>query len=99
MDLSRVIVGGFVTEKAERLKGERTYTLRVDPAASKVDVFKALKEYFDVEVTSIRVMHVRQKSRALGAGRSFTKRHAGKKALVTLSSKSKALDLAQFKAN
>lgn len=98
MDISRVITGTIVTEKAERLKGNRTYTLRVDPAATKVDVLNALQKYYDVEVTSVRVMRVGPKKRSLGGARTLTKRHRFKKAVVTLSDKSKALDLAQFKA-
>lgn len=99
MDLSRVILGSVVTEKSERLKAHRSYTLMVHPDASKVDVMNALTKFFNVEPVSVRVMLTRAKSRALGAGRSFTKRHAGKKAVVTLDAKSKGLDLAQFKVS
>jgi ribosomal protein L23 len=98
MDLSRVIIGSIVTEKAERIKQSRNYTLKVRPAATKVDVQNALKQFFDVDVTSIRVMRVGAKSRAIGAGRTLTKRHAYKKMVVTLNAKSKALDLSNFKS-
>lgn len=99
MDLSRVIVGNPVTEKTERLKSDRTYTVQVDPAATKVEISRALKTYFGVTATSVRVMRVRPKARMIGAGRIFTKRHRSKKALVTLSKDSKPLDLAQFHAS
>jgi len=45
------------------------------------------------------MMQVREKSRMVGAGRSLTKRHKQKRALVTLAPKSKTLDLSQFKAS
>jgi len=101
MDLSRVIVGPVVTEKAERLKagsgsGAHTYTLRVSPDATKVDVRNALEMFYDVEVSSVRIIKTQAKTRDLGAGRSMEKRHAFKKALVTLGKKSKPLDISAF---
>ena len=97
MDLSRIIVGPVVTEKAERQKMERTYTLRVMPGATKVDVKKALKQYFDVDASSVRIQKVGSKVRALGAGKEMTKRKAYKKAVITITEDSAALDLTKFK--
>ncbi len=99
MELSRVILGPVVTEKAEALKAgaHRTYTLRVASAATKVDVKAALERYFQVEVESVRALRTRPKRRALGGG-SMEKRHRAKKMLVTLSKDSTALDLASFKS-
>lgn len=99
MDLSRVILGPVETEKAERLKGvSRTYTLRVAPGSTKVDVIAALAKYYDVEATSVRVMRMPSKVRLVGRGRTLTKRKAFKKVMVTLSTKSKPLDIANFKS-
>lgn len=99
MDLTRVILGPVVTEKAERLKigQKRTYTLRISPHATKVDVQHALERFYDVEVEKIRIIPVRSKHRLFGRGASMEKRHAGKKALVTLTSKSRVLDITSFK--
>jgi large subunit ribosomal protein L23 len=99
MDLSRVIVGQIVTEKTERLKGERAYTVQVSPDATKIDIDRALRTHFGVEPTSVRVMRVRPKTRAVGPNKVFTKRHRSKKAVVTLSKDSKPLDIATFKAS
>ena len=99
MDLSRVIIGPVVTEKAERLKaaeGRHTYTVRIAPSATKIDVKNALRLFYDVEVRSVRVLKTQAKRRDLGAGKMMEKRHASKKALVTLKEKSKPLDLAAF---
>jgi ribosomal protein L23 len=98
MELSKVIAGPVVTEKSERLKTERSYTLKVDPAATKIDLQKALEKFYDVEVASVRVMRVGNKTRAVSPYKTFTKRHAYKKMIVTLTPKSKALDLSQFNA-
>lgn len=99
MQLDRVIVGPVTTEKSERLKTGRTYTVRVAPEATRIEVKKALESFYNVEVSSVRIMHVRKKERMLNAHRSLTKRHSQKRALVTLAEKSKLLDLSQFKAS
>ena len=46
MDLTQVIKGEVVTEKAERLKGQKTHMLTVHPRATKVDVANALRRFF-----------------------------------------------------
>lgn len=97
MDLTQIILGAIVTEKAERGKAQRSYTLRVVKSATKIDIKKALKRYYDIDAESVRVMRVVPKERLIGSGRTIVKRHSWKKALVTLSEKSKPLDLVQFK--
>jgi large subunit ribosomal protein L23 len=98
MDLTRVIVGSVVTEKAERLKAGavHTYTLHVAPDATKIDVKKALNMFYDVDVAAVRIIRTQAKRRDLGAGKVMEKRHSFKKALVTLAPKSKPLDIAAF---
>ena len=98
MDLSRVIIGPVVTEKAERLKSGsvHTYTLQVAPWATKIDVKNSLKTFYDVDVTKVRIIKTQAKLRDAGAGKMIEKRHAFKKALVTLGAKSKALDISAF---
>ena len=104
MDLSRVIIGPVVTEKAERLKSgtgsgkgtSHVYTLRVAPWATKIDVKNSLKTFYDVDVTKVRIIKTQPKRRDLGAGKIMEKRHAFKKALVTLAPKSKTLDISAF---
>ena len=97
MELSHVINGQVMTEKAEALKAVKTYTLHIAQDATKVDVKNALKKYYDVEVESVRIILTRPKTRQMGGRGVMEKRHRMKKALVTLTKKSKALDLATFK--
>ena len=97
MELSNVIIGQVMTEKAEALKGAKTYTLHITQHATKVDVKNALKKYYDVEVVSVRIILTRPKTRQMGGRGTMEKRHRMKKALITLSKKSKTLDLATFK--
>ena len=96
MDLTRVIHGPVLTEKAERMKTQHTYTLLIDQHATKIDVKNALRRFYNAEATSVRVMRVRPKQRLIGAGKMMTKRHPRKHAIVTLAKDSKPLDLAQF---
>lgn len=98
MELSRVIVGAILTEKSERLKvSDRTYTLHVAPNATKIDIKSALRKYYDVDATSVRIMKTTAKVRLVGRGKTMTKRKPFKKAMVTISPKSKPLDIANFK--
>lgn len=97
MNLEHIILGPIISEKAERFRtSNRTYTLRVAPGATKVDVRRALERFYDVEISSIRMMRVGRKVRAFGKGGLLEKRHRVKKALITLTPKSKVLDLAAF---
>lgn len=97
MQLSRIILGPVITEKSERLKTDRCYSLQVHPDATKIDVGNALKKFFDVDVASVRVMRTVPKKRALNNGAVMMKRHRSKKVMVTLTEKSDPLDLAKFK--
>ncbi|TSC80656.1 MAG: large subunit ribosomal protein L23 [Candidatus Peregrinibacteria bacterium Gr01-1014_25] len=97
MDLTRVITGVVATEKAERLKSGKTYTLRVDQNATKIDVKNALRTYFNVDASSVRMHRIRPKTRLVGQGRLLTKRHREKRCIVTLAASSKALDISQFR--
>ena len=96
MDLPRVIIGPVVTEKAERLKTSRSYTLKVSNNATKIDVANALRQYYDADVASVRVMRTPSKIRVAGRGTVISKRKPMKKVIVTLTPKSKPLDLASF---
>ncbi len=97
MDISRVIIGPVVTEKAERQKVADTghvYTLRVAHKCTKIEVSRALETLYGVKVSKVRIVKIQPKTRVLSAHSSMEKRHAGKKALVTLQKGSKALDIA-----
>jgi large subunit ribosomal protein L23 len=99
MELSKVILGPVVTEKAERLKAQNTYTIRVSGQATKIDVKNALRKYYDVEVASVRVLNTVPKTRVIGPGKVMEKRHRQKHMIVRLEKKSKNLDLAAFKTS
>lgn len=97
MHLSSVIIGPVVTEKAERLKTQGTYVIKVDQNATKIDVKNALRKFYDVDVASVSVLRVRPKVRLLGQGTTLEKRHRSKRMIVRLTKKSKTLDLSAFR--
>ena len=99
MHTSSVIMGPVVTEKAERNKVQHTYTLRVQPSTTKVQLKEVLKRYYDVEVASVRVMRTVPKTRLVGQGKAMEKRHRTKRMIVRLTKKSRALDLSNFQVN
>ena len=100
MNLSQVITGEVVTEKSEKMKTQanRVFTLKVSDSATKIDIKNALKKFYDVDADSVRIMLVSPKTRAIARNKVMQKRPRFKKALVTLSKKSKGLDLTTFKA-
>jgi len=98
MDLTSVIIGPVVTEKAEAQKQGNTYVLKVHPHATKIDVKHALRRFYDVEAVSVRVLRVAPKRRMFGNNKVMEKRHRSKRMIIRLSPKSKTLDLAKFQA-
>lgn len=84
MDLSHVLIGPIVSEKAYRLQDAGQYTVRIHPAATKITVQNAFRHYFGVEALSVRVSGIREKSRMVGKGKRLTKREAARKALITV---------------
>lgn len=96
MKLIHVILGQVVTEKSQNAQSgtKRVYTLKVSPNATKIDIKNALKELYDVEALQVRMIVSPHKTRLIGRGKTIEKRHRTKKAIVTLSPESKALDIA-----
>ena len=99
MNYARIILGPVVTEKAERQKAQdnRTYTFWVAKEATKIDVKSALEHFYDVKVSGVRVLRTRSKSRPFGRAQTMQKRPSLKKVFVTLTAKSKTLDISVFK--
>lgn len=99
MDLSSIIIGPVVTEKAERLKAGGVHILKVQPHATKIDVKNALRKFYDVDVKSVRVLLTRPKTRLVGQGTVIEKRHRSKRMIISLTKKSKTLDLSTFRTS
>ncbi|PIP65669.1 50S ribosomal protein L23 [Candidatus Peregrinibacteria bacterium CG10_big_fil_rev_8_21_14_0_10_49_16] len=98
MRTSHIILGPLFTEKTERLKGGKTFTIHVVQSADKISIQKEIERLYDVQVRDVRVIRVPGKSRLTAKG-SIEKRKLSKKAMVTLKPESKPLDLAAFRSS
>ena len=81
-----IIKRPVVTEKATLLTERyNQYVFEVARGANKNSIKQALEELFEVDVISLRVMHVRGKKRRMGIKvRKIGRTAAWKKAIVTL---------------
>ena len=84
MDSTKILLSPVVTEKSTNAQALRKYLFLVHLDANKSEVKKAIEISYGVKVKSIRMMPVLKKSRVGGRGITITKRHTGKKAIVTL---------------
>ena len=66
--------------------------------ANKVEVRNAIEKAYGVRVKSINIIPVLKKVRQAGRGRTITKRHTGKKAIVTLGPK-QSIDFNKIKTS
>lgn len=97
MRLLEVIKKPIITEKssAAELKNS-TYVLEVSEDATKIDIKKALKEIYWVEVSDVNILHTREKFKQGKKGMVVRKRST-KKAYATLKDASAKLDLSAIK--
>ncbi len=77
-----VIIKPVVTEKTTRLKEKGVLAFQVHPDANKIEIKKAVKEIFEKEVASVRVIN--QTGKVKRMGRTEGKRPDYKKAYITL---------------
>ena len=96
MDLTNVIKMPVTTEKSVSAQAGRKYTFLVDQNANKIDVAKAVEKVYGVEVESVNIIRTRKKVRVANRNRIITRRHAGRKAVVTLAPK-QTLDVNKIK--
>jgi large subunit ribosomal protein L23 len=85
MKLSEVLVKPIVTEKSNKLTDTRkTYAFRVDRRANKLEVKKAVQEFYGVTVTEVNTVVVpgKAKSKFTKAGFISGRKPAYKKAYV-----------------
>ena len=70
---------------------ENKYTFEVDTRANKTLVKQAVEAAFDVKVKDVNIVNVRPKFKRMGKYAGYTKKR--RKAIVTLTSDSKAIEL------
>lgn len=81
-DFRDIVKRPIITEKSYDLMNQGKYTFEVDKKANKIEIKKACEVLFDVKVSKVNVINVKNKTRRVG--RYEGKVPAIKKAIVTL---------------
>lgn len=84
MDLSQVLKGPVVTEKASQIAALGKYVFKVDRRANKREIARAVEEFFNVHVQGVRTVTVRGKQKKVGRLQREFKQPDWKKATVQL---------------
>jgi large subunit ribosomal protein L23 len=83
VNAQQIIQKPLVTERSMVLRDtQNKYMFKVHTRATKPEIRKAIEELFSVKVTDVKTMNVAGKPKRLG--RSFGRRPAWKKAIVTV---------------
>jgi large subunit ribosomal protein L23 len=85
-----IVIAPIITEKTMSVIADKKYTFKVATDANKVEIAAAIEKLFGVEVAKVNTMNVRGHKRRMGRYVGTTA--AWKKAVVTLSEKSKTID-------
>lgn len=84
MNLSYVIKGPVITEKSMKLSEHNQYVLRVHDDATKDEIKSAVKKFFGVDASDVKIIHLPKKIRVRSAHGPQTKRKPRKKAIICL---------------
>ncbi len=85
-----IIIKPIITEESMKGAADRKYTFQVAKDANKIEIAKAVEELFGVEVSKVNTISVRGKFRRQGRVGGFTA--SSKKAIITLTEKSKGIE-------
>ncbi len=88
-----VILKPVISEMSMDNAAEKKYTFKVAVDANKTEVKDAVEEIFGVEVAKVNIMNVNGKVKR--QGRTVGRTAASKKAIVTLTEKSKEIEFFQ----
>ena len=86
-----IIIRPVITEDSmARIATEKKYTFEVAKSATKPEIAKAVEEAFKVKVATVNTINMKRKPKRLGMNAGYTS--AWKKAIVTLTADSKAIE-------
>lgn len=85
-----IIISPVITERSMDDLQVGKYTFKVAKDANKSEIKKAVEKLFGVEVSKVNTLNVRGKEKRVG--RYFGKTASWKKAIVTLTEDSKAIE-------
>ena len=86
-----ILLAPVVSEKSYGLLDERQYTFVVRPDANKTQIKIAVEQVFGVKVTSVNTLNRPGKRKRSRTG--YGKRKDTKRAIVTISSESRTIDV------
>lgn len=86
-----ILIAPVISEKSYALMEQNSYTFIVHPDSNKTQIKIAVEQVFGVTVTSVNTANRQGKRKRTRAG--FGKRKDTKRAIVTLSSDSKPIEL------
>ena len=90
-DLHDVIIRPVITERSTELMEQKKYVFEVDKRANKTEIKQAVEKAFGVKVAKVNTMNVPRKPKRYGRYSGYTA--AWKKAIVTLTEDSKAIEM------
>jgi len=85
-----IIIRPIVTEASMNLMADKKYTFVVDKRSNKTEIKNAVEKVFGVKVDSVNTMNMTGKKKRVGA--SIGKKADWKKAIITLTAGSKAIE-------
>ncbi|MDD2190403.1 MAG: 50S ribosomal protein L23 [Eubacteriales bacterium] len=88
-----IIIKPVISERSMDDAAKKKYTFKVATNANKTQVKLALEEIFGVEVEKVNIMNVQGKVKRMG--KNVGRTAASKKAIVTLTPKSKEIEFFQ----
>ena len=88
-----IILTPVISEQSMDVAADKKYTFKVAVDANKTQVKHAVEEIFGVEVKKVNIMNVNGKKKRMG--RYVGKTSSYKKAIVTLTEKSKEIEFFQ----
>lgn len=84
-----IIIKPILTEKSYESVGNKKYTFKVAPNATKTEIKVAVEDIFGVKVVKVNTINVDGKLKRMGKNEGYTANY--KKAIVQLSADSKAI--------
>ena len=81
-----ILTEPHITEKATDLIGYNKYVFKIKKTVNKIEIKKAIEDFYGVHVTQVNIIHIPGKKRRLGRSEGFKEglKHGFKKAIVTL---------------
>ena len=86
-----IIIKPLITEKSMDMIADKKYAFKVAVDATKPEIAHAVEELFGVKVAAVNTMHVLGKVKRMGKYQG--RRASYKKAIVTLTQDSKAIEI------